>query len=225
MEKKELIIGKQGDYVVNDNYVSRRHARLVREDDGLYIEDLDSTNGTYVNGKRVKRKKITASDVIVLGERYRLDLADAMKNLPMTDAEFTRSFVRLKQTYDDYSESQLDISTRVQSPMVSRLLGSVPGLLIAGSMMMPMESMSQMGAMRMYIMLGGVVISVIGGLVSDNIMTKKNRAKQKRLRELNEQFSIDYSCPNCQTGFGNRSWESLKRQGHCPACKRKFNVK
>ncbi|MDR1594171.1 MAG: FHA domain-containing protein [Prevotellaceae bacterium] len=225
MEKKALIIGRLGEYKVDDMHVSRRHAQLVREDDGLYIEDLDSTSGTFVNGKSIKRKKITASDTIMLGQNYTLDLSDAMKQLPMSDAEFTQSFIRLKQVYDIYSETQINITAQVQSPVLTRLLGSVPGLLIAGSMMIPVESMQQMGATRLYIMMGGMVISLIGGMVGDNIMTKKNRAKQKRLRELNEQFSIDYSCPNCQTGFGNRSWEALKRQGQCPACKRRFNVK
>jgi pSer/pThr/pTyr-binding forkhead associated (FHA) protein len=224
MVKKELLIGKQGEYVVTDAYVGRRHARLIREDDGLYIEDLDSTNGTFVNGKSIKRKKISASDKIVLGKSYTLNLADAVKNLPMSDAEFTQAFVRLKNVYATYTETQLDISTRVQSPMIPRLLGTLPGLLIAGSMMISSGSMQQMGATRMCIMLGGGVISIIGGFLSDKIMTKKNREKQKALKELNEQFSIDYSCPNCQNSFGNRSWESLKRQGQCPACKRKFNV-
>jgi pSer/pThr/pTyr-binding forkhead associated (FHA) protein len=224
MVKKELLIGKHGEYVVTDAYVGRRHARLIREDDGLYIEDLDSTNGTFVNGKSIKRKKISASDKIVLGKSYILDLADAAKSLPMSDAEFTQAFVRLKNVYATYTEKQLDIITRVQSPMIPRLLGTLPGLLIAGSMMIPSESMQQMGATRMYIMIGGVVISLVGGLLSDNIMTKKNREKQKALKELNEQFSIDYSCPNCQNSFGNRPWEALKRQGQCPACKRKFNV-
>jgi hypothetical protein len=225
MATKILIIGKQGDYTVNDNYVSRRHARLIREDDGLYIEDLDSANGTYVNGKSVRHKKITASDVITLGPNYTLDLADVMKSLPMSDAEFTQAFIRLKQVYHTYSETQLDISTQIQSPMISRLLGTLPGLLIAGiSMLMPRESVHAMGAIRIVNMIAGIGISIAGGLVSDKIMTKKNRAKQKRLRELNEQFSIDYSCPNCHNSFGNRSWEALKKQGQCPACKRKFKI-
>jgi hypothetical protein len=223
MEKKELVIGKQGDYTVVDSYVGRRHARLIREDNGLYIEDLESKNGTYVNGKSVKRKKITASDVIKLGPSFTLNLADVLASLPMSDAEFTQAFIRLKEVYDSYSNAQLDVSTQVQSPMISRMLGSIPGLLIAGTTMIP--SMQNMGGLRVVIILIGVGVSVAGGVLSDNIMTKRNRAKQKKLRELSEQFSIDYSCPSCQNGFGNRSWEALKKQGQCPACKRKFNVK
>ena len=39
--------------VINDREVSRHHLRLMRGNDGYTIEDLGSTNGTFVNGKRV----------------------------------------------------------------------------------------------------------------------------------------------------------------------------
>ncbi len=61
LEQDQVVIGRdlQGsDVPVPDKYylVSRIHARLVRQADGLFIEDLDSTNGTYVDGKRVDRR-------------------------------------------------------------------------------------------------------------------------------------------------------------------------
>lgn len=46
------------DYVLDDPVVSARHVRIVREPDGLHLEDLDSANGTYVNEQRVKRATI-----------------------------------------------------------------------------------------------------------------------------------------------------------------------
>lgn len=36
----------------SDDYVSGRHARLIRHGGLLYVEDIDSTNGTYVNGRK-----------------------------------------------------------------------------------------------------------------------------------------------------------------------------
>jgi ABC-type multidrug transport system ATPase subunit/pSer/pThr/pTyr-binding forkhead associated (FHA) protein len=47
--------------------VSRHHARLSRQGDVVTIEDLDSANGTYLNGKRVARSEIGAGDVAVVG--------------------------------------------------------------------------------------------------------------------------------------------------------------
>ena len=46
------------DFVLDDPVVSARHVRLIREPDGLHLEDLDSANGTYVNDQRVKRALI-----------------------------------------------------------------------------------------------------------------------------------------------------------------------
>ena len=51
----ELIIGREvGNHIViNDSEVSRKHTRLVAQQGGYVIEDLGSTNGTFVNGQRL----------------------------------------------------------------------------------------------------------------------------------------------------------------------------
>jgi len=56
------------DLVVRDSDVSRRHSIIeVFEDDLVYIRDLGSTNGTYVNGQRVSTVKLNTGDRIKLG--------------------------------------------------------------------------------------------------------------------------------------------------------------
>jgi len=51
----EVAIGRQdGDLVVEDPEVSRRHAVLRRSGGSVVVEDLDSTNGTFVNGERIR---------------------------------------------------------------------------------------------------------------------------------------------------------------------------
>jgi hypothetical protein len=51
----EVAIGRQDtDLVVEDPEVSRRHAVLRRSDGSVIVEDLDSTNGTFVNGERIQ---------------------------------------------------------------------------------------------------------------------------------------------------------------------------
>jgi hypothetical protein len=47
--------------------VSRKHCRLVRTDDGIRIEDLGSSNGTYVNGERIQEGDLHAGDVLGIG--------------------------------------------------------------------------------------------------------------------------------------------------------------
>ena len=53
----------------NDDFASARHARFMPRRDGVWVEDIGSTNGTYVNGSRLTRpRKLAAGDVVRIGE-------------------------------------------------------------------------------------------------------------------------------------------------------------
>ncbi len=58
--------GLENDVVLDSLSVSREHARLVL-DGGLFVEDLASRNGTFVNGQRVQRARVSPGDRIRLG--------------------------------------------------------------------------------------------------------------------------------------------------------------
>ncbi len=61
------------DIVINDREVSRHHLRFMRGSDGFSIEDLGSTNGTFINGKRISgTASIKNGDMIGLGETVTL---------------------------------------------------------------------------------------------------------------------------------------------------------
>jgi pSer/pThr/pTyr-binding forkhead associated (FHA) protein len=58
----------RADFIVDATLVSRVHCRLTSTTDGrLQIEDLDSTNGTYVNGKKISRAELKDGDQIGIG--------------------------------------------------------------------------------------------------------------------------------------------------------------
>jgi ABC-type multidrug transport system ATPase subunit len=68
--KETVIIGRDStaDIIIDDNVVSRKHARITIENGDYYIEDLRSTNGTFVNGEQVRRKtKLSEKDEIRIG--------------------------------------------------------------------------------------------------------------------------------------------------------------
>ena len=57
------------DLVVDLPQVSGRHCRLTRDEDGYTLEDLNSTNGTYVNGVRIIGSVgVSRGDAITLGQ-------------------------------------------------------------------------------------------------------------------------------------------------------------
>jgi serine/threonine-protein kinase len=77
----ELVIGRQAPgqgRLAGDIEISRRHARITREPDGGFvIEDLGSTNGTFVNGDEVSSRPLQPHDVIELGDTRLLVLDPA----------------------------------------------------------------------------------------------------------------------------------------------------
>jgi pSer/pThr/pTyr-binding forkhead associated (FHA) protein len=68
-DAQELVFGREEgvDVVLNDDLVSRRHAKVRRDWSGTHVEDLGSRNGIRVNKKRVKRKTLRDSDELEIG--------------------------------------------------------------------------------------------------------------------------------------------------------------
>jgi pSer/pThr/pTyr-binding forkhead associated (FHA) protein len=56
------------DFVIDDHLVSRRHFRLVQRGAHWEVEDLGSTNGTRLNGQRIRRAPLRDGDLIRAGD-------------------------------------------------------------------------------------------------------------------------------------------------------------
>jgi len=75
MTRPEIIIGRDPnlDLVFPSPAVSRRHARLTREGEGYFLEDLGSSNGTFLNDERLlERRLLKSGDQIRLGQAITL---------------------------------------------------------------------------------------------------------------------------------------------------------
>jgi len=98
LEREEVVLGRalEADVRINDSQVSRQHARITatpsesRVAMDYVLHDLDSRNGTFVNGRRIKRETLVNGDKITVGETIlRFDLLDEI------DREYQRQIHRL----------------------------------------------------------------------------------------------------------------------------------
>lgn len=91
----EHIAGRDGDcaLLIDGTTVSRRHARIRIDQGAATIEDLDSTNGTYVNGTRISAPtRLNPGDAFALGSevlRVRLRSSSALTIKVDTDSEIS----------------------------------------------------------------------------------------------------------------------------------------
>lgn len=82
LDKEVMTIGRKedNDIRIENLAVSGHHAKLLTIFDDSFLEDLDSTNGTYVNGQAIKKHPLRSGDVITIGKhelRYMNDSATA----------------------------------------------------------------------------------------------------------------------------------------------------
>lgn len=71
LDQEETIVGRDlaNDIAISDPEVSRRHARFMKKEENFLVEDLGSTNGTFLNGERISSpQEVQEGDVITLGE-------------------------------------------------------------------------------------------------------------------------------------------------------------
>lgn len=80
LTKDRTSIGRRpyNDVVIENLTVSGEHAVLIKTGDQVAVEDLHSTNGTYINGKAIKRQVLQHGDVMEMGKyKIRFDAAGA----------------------------------------------------------------------------------------------------------------------------------------------------
>jgi pSer/pThr/pTyr-binding forkhead associated (FHA) protein len=102
LTKSRTTLGRRpyNDVVLENLAVSGRHACLIQQDRQVTIEDLDSTNGTYVNGRAVKKQVLQENDSIAIGQLTIIfslasgndDEALDSQDAPLYDATWPQAF-------------------------------------------------------------------------------------------------------------------------------------
>lgn len=246
----DIIIGTrvsgEGTLTVQNNFTSGRHCRVFSgENNAVFIEDLSSTNGTYVNGHRVVRYMLGDEDEILLGgpQGYKTTLANIVEEYAkaeearrMTEtvkvkggAESDKPAVAenpkdvpvecldmLHKIEKDHKKAELDIVDKINSLMMIRIFpATITGVLTTAVSFMLPEYAALVG-------IGGGCLTLILLIVIMAWTSKRSR----RLRELQEQKRDEYkkvfACPTCRRSLARFSWFDLNQDGCCPRCKQKY---
>ncbi len=209
-------IGKadDNDFVLDDPHVSRYHARLVKQDGAWLLEDLSSTNGTYVNDTQISKKRIVSTDRIRLGSNCYTTLQEMLKS----KNDYSEEFATLKEVYDRYIQSKVKIQSSNQFKI--RLMQSLPFALpgVIGVVLGFLGKGSPfMFGVSLFIVICAPTVGIYMG-------AKQSAKVPQQLQDLINQFKIDYVCPKCGTFLGEIPWESLKNRKYCPvsSCKAKW---
>src|SRR5215471_12908597 len=100
-DKNEINVGRvQGnDLMLPKGNVSKHHARLLYRDGRFIVTDLKSTNGTYVNGRKIAQATIVREgDKIYIGDFVlRLDSGSGANEAPAAEDESVRTLARAQQ--------------------------------------------------------------------------------------------------------------------------------
>lgn len=76
--------GPDCDVRIESEFVSRHHAQLIKTPNGSILEDLNSTNGTYLNSRRINKRAVRAGDLVTIG-KHRLRYSERSDHRKMTD--------------------------------------------------------------------------------------------------------------------------------------------
>lgn len=192
--------------------VSRHHAVLHWKEGVVTIEDNESANGTFVNGKRVAKTKVGENDTVWLGgnggeECYQIDMKKIFDSCRLaekkTRTDYTKEFEDLKQAYIEYKEAEAKLKNGQN--IKQRIVSFVPMLAGAVFGLMPLPVFRFIG-------LGlGVVVTLI--LLSRSSKHDIN----DEITELQIQYQKRYCCPKCGQKYPlTTHWKKLAAEGKCP---------
>lgn len=238
----EIIVGRKGEqsFPIMDKAVSGKHLKLTTMPDGkVQVEDLGSTNGTFIDGVRVIKTIVSRNTVVQMGSTFTFRICDVIPEVakkpvappvnnpnegarsmppaqpkPEYDEEILRKFRNLESVWNKYQEEKINLQKSNASKGFLRMLP----MFVLGGLGYLISCIPELAQFRTAITLAGLGIGIIITWISYKSATNL----PEQMEKLNQQFQIDYVCPKCKQFLGFTPFEGLKNRGQCSACKSKW---
>jgi pSer/pThr/pTyr-binding forkhead associated (FHA) protein len=135
---REIIIGRSSDLdmVLVEDMVSRKHAKISTTATEIFIEDLGSTNGTFVNGEKITRSRLSEGDRILVGTSIiKMVGADPSVNATQSEAEARRQMQAGASRHSTMGRPMSGVIEEIPLPDLLQLLSTSrkSGVLSIGS--------------------------------------------------------------------------------------------
>ena len=207
--KKTINIGrnKSNDLIFDFQQVSGNHAAITPIGaNSLIIEDLGSTNGTYVNGVQIKRMIISQTDRVkvanILVDTKPWFISQNMQSQPKTKENNKHSiqteFEKLKDIWQTYQNVKLNHKKK----SFWKNMGFTVAGMGMGALLIPFTG-------GISIMAGSLVGRGVAGLLKDD----------EKLQVVENEFKINYVCPKCKVFLGYNPYDGLVQRQKCLTCK------
>ncbi|PLX41441.1 MAG: hypothetical protein C0608_05765 [Deltaproteobacteria bacterium] len=117
-DQAKIVIGRDPscDFTIDNKLISGTHAKITREHGGYYVEDIGSTNGTFLNGRRISKEFLRLGSEITVG-KHRITLTHEGESdfsgeadetiLPLTDETINLSPSEAERLYQRAREESL----------------------------------------------------------------------------------------------------------------------
>lgn len=226
----EIIVGRKGQqsFPITDMSVSGIHLKLTTLSDGsVEVEDLNSSNGTFIDGIRIIKKVVSRNTIIQMGSSFRFKVSDVIPVTPLNNSSQGHdtpqkpknvpeySIRHLNDVWDEYENKIAEIRLRSQQMgkkrMIPMMLGSFSGIISA--------------------FVGpGAFITIPVAIVSFVLYFKAFNEKDTSLedtKEAKDTLIKKYVCPNpeCHRSLPHQDYSLLSQNSNCPYCKCKWTTK
>jgi pSer/pThr/pTyr-binding forkhead associated (FHA) protein len=217
----QLKIGRtqNNDIIINKENVSSHHANLLILEDHIIIEDMDSTNGVWVNRRRVEKCLIDPSDEILIGNHF----FEFNKYLKRSEGRIVGA--KRLDDYTDHFNNLVEIEAIHESEMHQITKNANKAMMLFRASFL-VTAVSGMG-MRYFLGEGHsiyiIISTILLGLMSlffFNRLQKSNEIREKEKKKLREHFKVNFICPSCGNHIPDTIYlMKLKDEYNCKFCK------